>query len=73
MEQVKAADRPYGEIVASEVSEADYMERYAEHFHEWVRGYVIKMAPIRFQHNEITDYLRDLLRIYFALKPIGDG
>ncbi len=63
--------QPAGKIVASGVSENDYMEHYAADHHEWVRGYVIKMAPIRLQHNDLIDYLRDLLRIYFTFNPIG--
>ncbi|MFN8448945.1 MAG: Uma2 family endonuclease [Anaerolineae bacterium] len=63
--------QPAGKIVARDVSEDDYMEHYAAHHHEWVRGYVIRMAPIRLQHNDLIDYLRDLLRIYFVLNPTG--
>jgi Uma2 family endonuclease len=63
--------KPAGEIVASEVSEADYMEHYAAQYHEWVRGYVIKMAPIRLKHYDLTQYLQDLLKIFFLLNPIG--
>lgn len=63
--------QPSGEVVASGVSEGDYMEHFAAGHHEWVRGYVIKMAPIHLRHNDLLDYLRDLLRIYFVLNPIG--
>lgn len=61
--------QPAGKIVARDVSEADYMEHYAAHHHEWVRGYVIKMAPIRLQHDKMIEYLRDLFRFYFTLSP----
>jgi Uma2 family endonuclease len=48
----------------------DYMDQFEGHY-EWVRGYVIKMAPISLGHDKIVGYLRELLRAYFALKPIG--
>ena len=67
MAQVTITRQPSGEIAASGVSEDDYMEHYAAHFYEWVGGYVIKMAPIRLQHDQILSYLRDLLRFYFSL------
>ena len=54
-----------------EVSLEDYMEHYAEHGYEWVEGKVIKVAPIGLRHEEIRDYLRDILKAYFILNPIG--
>lgn len=62
---------PAGEIIAMDVSEDEYMERYAENFCEWVDGVVIKMSPVSLKHDQLIDYLRDLLKAYFALKPIG--
>jgi Uma2 family endonuclease len=62
---------PVGEIIAMDVSEAEYMELYAENFCEWVDGVVIKMSPVSLKHDQLIDYLRDLLKAYFALKPIG--
>jgi Uma2 family endonuclease len=62
---------PAGQIVAVDVDEAEYMRDYAEGYHEWVQGVVVKMSPITFQHDEITGYLRELLRAYFALRPSG--
>ena len=62
---------PAGEIIALDVSEDEYMERYAENFCEWVDGVVIKMSPVSLKHDQLIDYLRDLLKAYFALKPIG--
>ena len=61
----------HGEIVAVNVSEDEYMERYAGDFCEWVGGVVIKMSPVTGKHDELTGYLRELFRAYFALKPIG--
>ncbi len=60
-----------GEIVATGVSEADYMAVYAADFYEWVEGTVIKMSPVTFNHAEMTNYLYILLRVFFQLKPIG--
>src|SRR5215813_6188006 len=67
MAQAITTREPYGQIVAHGVSEADYMEDYAEDHHEWVRGYVIKMAPIHLRHDQLLEYLRFLLRFYFQL------
>jgi Uma2 family endonuclease len=59
-----------GEIVATNVSLDDYMEHYAAQHCEWVEGVVIKMSG-SLKHNDLNDYLRELLRIYFALRVIG--
>ena len=67
MAQLTSTHQPSGEIVASGVAEADYMEHYAAQHHEWVRGYVIKMAPISLKHDQITAYLRGLFQLYFSL------
>lgn len=58
-------------IIAIDVSEHDYMEHYSEDHHEWVGGVVLKMSPVSFQHDEITGYLRELFRAYFAIKAGG--
>lgn len=60
-----------GEVVATGVSADDYMANYAADHCEWVGGVVIRMSPAGLKHNDFTDYLRDLLRTYFAAKPIG--
>lgn len=62
---------PAGQIVAMDVSEDDYMRDYAESFHEWIEGVVIKMSPVSGKHDDLTAYLRSLLDAYFALNPIG--
>lgn len=64
-------DLPHGEIVAVDVVAADYLERYAGQFHEWVRGYVIRMSPISRTHNKIGRFLSTLLDAYLSLNPIG--
>lgn len=62
---------PTGEIVALNVDAETYMRDYAASFHEWVEGVVIKMSPVSSQHDDLSGYLRELFRAYFALKPIG--
>jgi Uma2 family endonuclease len=61
----------HGLIVATGVSEAEYMERYAADFCEYVEGVVFRMMPVTLQHDDITRYLRLLLDTYFALRPLG--
>jgi Uma2 family endonuclease len=63
--------RPSGEILAEGMSFEEYAHTYAELGHEWVRGYVVKMAAISMRHQWIIDFLADLLRTYFVLRPIG--
>lgn len=55
-----------GEIVAVGVSEAEYMQHYAETHHEWVKGVVIKMAAVKIVHDRLVTYLRDLTRAYLS-------
>jgi Uma2 family endonuclease len=62
---------PSGEIVALDVSEADYMAHYAESHHEWIEGIVVRMSPIALRHTQIVDYLRQLFQAYFALRRVG--
>ncbi len=62
---------PSGEIVAVGVTAEDYLAQYAESFHEWVSGVVIRMSPVSAQHDLLTAYLRHLLDAYFALRPVG--
>ena len=74
---VAVSAKPIGRIVAEEVPFDDYLGHYAEHFHEWVRGYVIEMSPVALRHEQIVDYLRMLLNAWLARKtapgrkPIG--
>lgn len=62
---------PLGQIVAFDVSAEDYLERYDAQHCEWVKGVVVKMAPVSAKHDDLTGYLRELFRAYFALRPIG--
>ena len=58
-------------IIATNVSAEEYMERYAEQHCEWVNGTVMKMSPIHIIHDAITRYLAVLLTTYFAFRAIG--
>lgn len=62
---------PSGRIIATDVSEDEYMDQYAADFCEWVDGVVIKMMPVTQRHDMLTRYAAMLLEAYFALKPIG--
>jgi Uma2 family endonuclease len=62
---------PSGKIVATGIPEAEYLEKYAEHYCEWVNGTVIKMAPATRRHDETVRYGARLLEAYFEIKPIG--
>lgn len=62
---------PSGTIVALNMPIDDYLATYASTFHEWVKGMVIKMAPVTLRHAELVDYLKQLFLAYFALNPIG--
>ena len=54
------------------VSEQDYLDVWAEQHYEWVNGELIALSPARIIHNRHVDYLRDLLRAYLVLRPIGE-
>jgi len=58
-------------LAAQEVSFEEYMERYAAHFYEWVRGKVIKMTPVSLRHTLLAQYLFQLLSHYLAYRPVG--
>src|SRR5215211_7812228 len=59
------------EIVATDVSYEDYLDYYAENFHEWDNG-VVKMSPVQKRHAQLSNYILQLLLAYFELKPIGE-
>lgn len=59
------------QVIATGVSEAEYMERYAEDFCEWVQGNVIKMSPVHERHDKLSRYGIRLLETFFEFKPIG--
>lgn len=62
---------PSGEIVGLNVTAEAYMRDYADSYHEWIDGVVIKMASVSLQHKKLEGYLYELLRAYFALHPVG--
>jgi Uma2 family endonuclease len=60
------------EIVATDVSYEDYLANYAEDFHEWDNGVVVKKSPVQKRHAQLTAYLLRLFEAYFELRPIGE-
>lgn len=62
---------PVGKIIAQDVTAEDYMAHHAEHFREWVGGYVIAMSPESFTHANIVKYLENFLDIFVGLKSLG--
>jgi Uma2 family endonuclease len=60
-----------GRILARDVSEAEYLERYAAHHAEWVDGMVIELAPVTEEHDDLTRYLSHVLDAYLVFNPIG--
>ncbi len=59
------------EIVATDVTFEEYLQKYAADFHEFVKGTVIKMSPIHERHDQLTRYGAMLFEAYFDLRPIG--
>lgn len=71
-ERVTAPPTPPADVPPPEfVSAEEYMAVYAHDFYEWEDGRLVKMAPIHYAHEELVTFLRDLLRAYFSLRPIG--
>lgn len=66
------ATLPAGEIVALGVSAEDYMAQYAETFHEWVEGVVIKMSPASRIHSLLTLFFANWWNAYCTFNPIGE-
>lgn len=62
---------PSPEPGGTRVSAEEYMAHYAHDYYEWVKGELQPMSPITRRHDDLSAYLRDLFRAYFALKPIG--
>ena len=59
------------EIVATDVTFEEYLQKYAADFHEFVKGTVIKMSPIHERHDQLTRFLAVWSETYFELRPIG--
>lgn len=59
------------EIIATNVSGADYLEHYAADFCEWVDGTVVKMSPVYAVHDLLTRYFAMLFEAYFPYHLIG--
>lgn len=52
------AQFPAGRIVATGITEEAYLANYAEDFHEWVDGIVIKMTPVSDRHEQLSVHFR---------------
>ncbi|MBI5670163.1 MAG: Uma2 family endonuclease [Chloroflexi bacterium] len=59
------------QVVATDVSLDEYMERYAADNCEWIEGVVIKVSPVTVSHNRLMKYLALLLDTYFEFRAIG--
>ena len=64
-------NKPPGALITSGVSEEEYLDKYAEHFCEWINGTIIRIAPETLRHGETVGYLYILLKIYCELNPIA--
>ncbi len=64
-EQVEEA-----KIVATDIPLEQFYEDYEGHY-EWVGGIVFEMPPVLLEHNDMQEYLGDLLKVYFSFRPIG--
>jgi Uma2 family endonuclease len=71
MAAVTASAPATEQTAPSPVSAEEYLAHFAEERYEWTKGAIVKMAPISLKHAELVDYLRDVLKAYFALNPIG--
>jgi Uma2 family endonuclease len=58
-------------VVATDVTADDYMEHYAENWHEWIDGTVIKIAASWLPHNEMRGHFLTLFGAYLELNPIA--
>ncbi len=68
--QVAAQIDPH--IVAVGVSEADYMEHYAETHHERVQGVIYTMPPMHTTHYFIIRWLAGMLEEYLNVTELGE-
>jgi len=59
------------QVIATGVTEEEYLEKYAPHFCEWVNGKVIRLSPVMEIHDVLNRYLAMLLEAYLSLRPIG--
>lgn len=59
------------DIVATDISEDEYMENYAADFCEYVEGTVLRLPLITLEHDALVAYFRMMLDTYFAQGPIG--
>lgn len=64
--------RPYltDNIVAVNVSEQDYLAKYAELHYEWVEGVLISISPITSRHQRLTHYFLDVSAPILNIVPL---
>lgn len=63
--------QPAGEIVATDVSHEDYLERYCDTLCEWVDGFVVKSGSSYDFHDELKGYFLNMLSAYTSLRPMA--
>jgi Uma2 family endonuclease len=49
----------------------EYLALECEEVYEWVEGELVPMPAVHDRHDDLINYLRQLLNAYFALRPIG--
>lgn len=62
---------PSSEIIAEDVSYADFLEQFLDQAVEWVDGKVIQLSPITRSHNAISGFLLVLFENYLAYGKIA--
>jgi Uma2 family endonuclease len=60
-----------GDVIATDTSFDDYMEKYAEDHTEWIEGMVIKLSPVTRKHDLIDGFFYLLLRIFLNRTGLG--
>ncbi len=57
---------------ATKISYEDFLERNDENQHvEWVDGEIIEMSPISERHEDLSGFLKPLLRLYVEAHQLG--
>jgi Uma2 family endonuclease len=61
-----------GEVLATDLTFEQYLERFMGVRCEWIAGTVISTPPAGRDHYDLIFYLSTLLACYFELRPIGE-
>lgn len=67
----QSPDLPQLQIIATDVSVDDYMDRFAKNGFDYVEGVVYKVAPSGLRHEDVRDHLHLLFQFYLDAKRIG--